>query len=158
MISLLLNKYVLGAVLVAALLAGCAFAYWHHGNVRYTAGIAAQQAADAKSLVAYTKATEARYTQATETYSAEIDHLRLHPIALPVTRLCLDVPSSPVPGQIAGGPVSPGTPTADIQHLPAADHPIRPVPGPPIQDLLSLLAGRADDTSAQLRALIEAAK
>lgn len=158
MISLLLNKYVLGGILAVLLVAGGWFAYWHHGHVEYKAGIASQQAADAKSLAIYTKARDAQLASAEASYHAETDSLRLHPIALPVTRLCLDLSGSAVPNQAPGRPGSASTAAADLRGMSPGHSAIRSVPGPPIQDLLRVLASRADDTSAQLRALIEAVK
>jgi len=150
MIALLLNKYVLGGVLVAAILAGCAFAYWHHGNVRYDAGIAAQQAADAKSLVAYTQARDAQLAASQESYRVEIAANQLHPISLPVVRLCINVSNGPRAHNHPASTVSSATAPAGVQPVPSG-HP--EVAGPDISGMLGAFGRRADKLSAQLRAL-----
>ena len=151
-------KWLVGLILVLVLALGTWFVWWHHGHVEYEAGIAAQRAADSSSLATYTKARDAELASAEASYHAEIDHLRLHPISLPVVRLCLAMPSGAGLGQGTSGPPGAGTGSADIFHLPAGNRPVRGVPNPDISGLLGLLAGRADDTAAQLRALIEASK
>ena len=159
MISLLLNKYVMGGVLVAAILAGCAFAYWHHGNVRYTAGIAAQQVAEAKSLAIYTQARNAQLASAEASYHAEIDNLRLHPIDLGPVRLREYVPSAASQDPVTCGPASAAPATGPVPGVPSRGDPVRSATNPPdISGLLESYAAAADRISAQLRALIEAAK
>ncbi|MDE2105822.1 MAG: hypothetical protein KGL39_51840, partial [Patescibacteria group bacterium] len=111
-----------------------------------------------RSLAIYTKARDAQLASAEASYHAEIDSLRLHPIGLPPIRLCINVPGSAPGHQAARGPAGTGTPAADVRHLPSGDSPVRAVQGPDVSGLLGLLAGRADDTAAQLRALIEASK
>ena len=151
-------KWLAGLILVAILAAGAWFVWWHHGHVEYEAGIAAQRAADSSSLATYTKARDAQLASAEASYHAEIDRLRLHPISLPVVRLCINMPSGAGPGKGTSGPPGAGTGSADIRNVPAGDRPIRRVPNPDISSLLGLLAGRADDTAAQLRALIRVSK
>ncbi len=159
MISLLLNKYVLGAALVALLVAGAWFAWWHHGNVRYTAGIAAQQAADAKSLVAYTQAKDAQLAASQESYRAELDSLKLHPIALGPVRLREYVPSASGQDPVTCGAASSTPATGAVPGVPDGSHPVRPAANPPdISGMLESYAEAADRLSAQLRALQTAVK
>ena len=145
-------------VAAALLAAGVAFGIWLYGHHRYQAGIAAQRAAESRSLAVYTKARDAQLASAEASYHAETDHLRLHPISLPVVRLCLNLPSSTSSGQSAGGPATASAAPAGVLHLPAGNHPVRRVQNPDISRMLGALAARADDTAAQLRALIRVSR
>ena len=147
-----LIKLAAAALLVVAIV----FGVWLYGHRRYEAGIAAQRAAESKSLAIYTKARDAQLASAEASYHAEIATDQLHPLRLPVVRLCLDVPGSAVAGQVAARPARAAASSGSVQPLPSRDHPVRPDRGPDIAGMLAALARRADGVSAQARALIEA--
>ncbi len=151
MISLLLNKYVLGGVLIALLVAGGWFAWWHHGNVRYTAGIAAQRAAEAKSLAIYTKARDAQLASAEASYHAEINGLQLHPIQLGSLRLCINMQSSAPavaaePGHLANAPAP-----RQLRAVPSGNNPVRQNVGPDFGAMQGAFAMGADRVLAIAR-------
>ena len=141
-------KWLISLALVALLAAGGWYAWWHHGNVRYTAGIAAQQAAEAKSLAIYTKARDAQLATAERSYHAEIDSLQLHPIQLGALRLCIQMPDS-APAEQVDSPqaAAPG----QLQPMPSGDHPVRQNVGPDFGALQGALAMGADRTLAIAR-------
>ena len=140
------------------LVLGIAFGVWYYGHHRYEAGIAAQRAAEARSLAVYTKARDAQLASAEASYHAEIDNIRLSPVRLPVVRLCLDVPRGADTSKAAARTRSPTPSSRGVRGVPEPDHSVRPDLGPDIASLLAALAGRADRLSAQLRALIRASK
>ena len=143
----------------ALLVAGVAFGIWLYGHHRYEAGIAAQRAAESRSLAVYTKARDAQLASAEASYHAEIDHLRLSPVRLPVVRLCVNLPSGAPSGQGARRPARASTTAAGVLDVPAGNNPLRPAANPPdISGLLAAYAAAADRLSAQLRALENAAK
>ena len=57
----------------ALLVAGVAFGVWLYGHHRYEAGVAAQRAAESRSLAVYTKARDAQLASAEASYHAEIN-------------------------------------------------------------------------------------
>ncbi len=151
-------KWLLGLILALVLALGVWFVWWHHGHAEYQAGIAAQQRADSQSLANYTKARDAQFASAEASYHAELAADQLHPIALGPVRLREYVPRSAVAGKGSSRPARAGTGSADILNVPTGNRALRGVPNPDISALLGALAARADDTAAQLRALIRVSK
>ncbi len=144
-------KWLISLALVALLAAGGWFAWWHHGHVRFEAGIAAQQAAEAKSLAIYTKARDAQLATAERSYHAEIDSLQLHPIQLGALRLCIQMPDSAPGKQPSSRTVATATGSGNVQPLPSGGGQVRAVMGPDFSSLQSALSMGADRVLAIAR-------
>ena len=143
----------------ALLVAGVAFGVWLYGHHRYEAGIAAQRAAESRSLAVYTKARDAQLASAEASYHAEIAANQLHPIALGPVRLREYVPSGAGQNTDTCGSSSAAAATGPVPGVPAGGHPVRTRANPPdISGLLTAYARAADRLSAQLRALQKAAQ
>ena len=142
----------------ALLVAGVAFGVWLYGHHRYEAGVAAQRAAESRSLAVYTKARDAQLASAEASYHAEIDHLRLSPIALGPVRLREYVPSGAGQDAATCGASSAAAATGRVSGVHAPGGQVRGRPGADIGGLLAAYAAAADRLSAQLRALENAAK
>ncbi len=151
-------KWLIGLVLAAVLAAGAWFVWWHHGHVQFNAGIAAQRAAEAKSLAVYTQARDAQLASAEASYHAEIDNLRLHPVVLGPVRLREYVPSGAGQDAATCGASSAAAATGRVSGVHAPGGQVRGRPGADIGGLLAAYAAAADRLSAQLRALENAAK
>jgi hypothetical protein len=139
----------------AIIVAGIVFGIHVH-NKLLAEGVAEQQAADAKAAATLTAELKAKATMAEQAYDKEKLDNAAYRSANPVepVRLCLSTShagSVPKAGQVPGT-ASPG----------AAGQPVQPVSsgdtsnglggaGPDISNLLDLLAGRADQVSAELR-------
>ena len=133
--------------------------HYHHKVL--AEGIAEQKAADDKASAALIQQTakqtaelQAKATMAEQAYDKEHQAILDQP-SLPTVRLCgnthpgssgMRQTSAPNPGVAAAG-----TPSGDLQPMPAGSDSVGPEQNPDISDLLSLLAQRADDISAQLR-------
>ena len=90
---------------------------------------------------------EKRVIETDHSHDEELAVLRAYRDAHPVqpVRLCQ---SAPVP---SAAPRQPGAASGDILTVPSGGAGVRPEPGPDISRLLEILAGRADEVSAELR-------
>ena len=147
-------KWLIGLILALLLALGVWFVWWHHGHAEYQAGIAAQRAADSTSLANYTKARDAQLASAEASYHAELDNLRLHPIALGPVRLREYVPGGSGQGTATCGVGSSTTGTGAVPGVHAPSGAVRGRAGKDIGGLLAAYAAAADRLSAQLRAVL----
>lgn len=154
-----LPQWALELIVIGAIAGGL---LWYHHHV-YETGISAQQHADSiasakveAQAAAATQAAQDAANKAQESYHAEVTRnaalAASHP--LPAVRLCVNTDSGP--GVSEAGASFPGTqsaraPTGSVQRVPAGDHPIRSNEPADIGPMLSALAGRADEVSAELR-------
>lgn len=138
--------FIIGAV-VAGIVGG-GF-YLHHKW--YAEGAAAVKAADAKVLAAQIAKDQLAINSAEHANDAELAKLQSYVTAVPVppVRLCLNtthsgaVPSASKPSASA--------PAAAVLPVSAGDSAVRADVGPDISSLLSALALKADEVSAELR-------
>lgn len=148
MLSILAGvKGYLYAAAAAALIIG---ALWLH-QWSYDRGVNAVKTADAKTLAAQIAKDNAAILAAEHANDAEIASLQAYVDSHPIqpVQLCLNTGGSgPVPS-----PGSPNTSPAPgpVQPVSPGNSGVRTGPGPDISSLLSLLAERADQLSAELR-------
>lgn len=156
-----LAQEAVAALAVAGIMA-LGYAYWHHHI--YTAGIAAQQHADAVASAkaigearAQTIAAQNAANAAEEAYRDEITRVQAdsaqHPIG-PV-RLCIDAhigrAGVPEAGPAITGNAAAGAPAGSVPGVPAGDPGVRPGAGNDISGLLGAWAQKADSLSATIR-------
>lgn len=133
--------------------------HYHHKLI--AEGIADQKVADDKATAALTIETskqtaelKAKATMAEQAYDKEHQAIANQPPISPV-RLCLNShgssPVVPKAGAIVAGTQSASAPAVGIQQVPQGSDSVGPVAGPDISGLLSILVGKADTVSAELR-------
>jgi hypothetical protein len=134
----------------AAILLGAFGWYTAHergiGKAHEVAVLAAQAAAQ-------TKAAQAQADAAEHSHDSELTALAAYRDAHPdsAVQLCNAATSVPAAHSAGSGNSTAGTTAGNVQSVPAGDSGVRPGAGPDIGGLLDLLAGRADEVSAQLR-------
>ena len=113
-------KWLISLALVALLAAGGWFAWWHHGNVRYDAGMAYVHDVDAKALATAQKAADAKTAQllaqsnkahqeaanAIQKYDDYVARVALEPVRVRI-RACIGSPVSG-PSAAKAGTTDPG--------------------------------------------------
>lgn len=160
LLALIPKKDIFYAMLIVALIAG---GFWYHHKL-IVEGIAKQQAIDdaaSATLIAktaeQTAELQAKATTAEQAYDKERNddqnYRDSHPIE-PV-RLCLSTTASRIivsqGGALNAGNAGSGPSSADVSKVPTGDSSSGGGAGPDIANLLGLLAGRADEVSAELR-------
>ena len=157
-------QWVLELIMLVGVAGAAVGAFWIYHHHVYGEGIHAQQVADQKASAKVIAQAEAKTKAALETaqkaHDAYLQEVSNEAIAvarnpLPAVRLCLNSYGGhsrvPQTGTAHAGNENSGTPFAGISSLPAGNHPVRTHGGPNIAGLLELLAGRADQVSAELR-------
>ena len=148
MLSLLSGiKGYLYAAAAAALIVGGLWAY----HWAYDRGANAVKAADAKALAVQIAKDNAAIIAAEHVNDTEIASLQAYVDSHPVqpVQLCLNTPNiGPVPST---GHSNPSPAPGPVQPVSPGNSGVRPGVGPDISSLLSLLAERADQLSAELR-------
>ncbi len=142
-----LIKLAAAALLIGAIM----FGVWLYGHKRYEAGIAAQRAAESKSLAIYTKSRDAQLASAEASYHAEIDNLRLHPVSLGPLRLCINMPGSTASVAAEPGPLASAPAPAQLRAVPSGGNSVRQNVGPDFGAMQQALAMGADRVLAIAR-------
>jgi hypothetical protein len=138
--------FIIGAVVAGIIGAGF---YYHHKW--YDEGAAAVKALDAKALAAQIAKDNLAINAAEHANDTEIAALQnyIASVPVPTVRLCINPNSgSPVPSP---SKPHPSAAPAVVQPVPPGNSAVRADVGPDISNLLSLLAERADELSAELR-------